>query len=400
MHTLEIIFNETIQDFEKNEFKAFSFEEAKKIYEYHNTIPQYNETPLFSLHNLSKYYGVSNIFVKDESFRFGLNSFKVLGGSYAIGKILSNKLGITTLDFKEIRKNKEKLGNLTVTTATDGNHGRGVAWACEQLGLRSIIFMPKGSKSERIDNIKKHGARVIVTDLNYDDTVRLARREADKNGWIIIQDTAWDNYMDVPLWIMQGYLTLAYESYLALVQQKIEPTHIFIQAGVGAFAGATAAFFSQIYKNDLKIVLIEPDEAACFYESIKNKKPTKVSGDLNTIMVGLACGEVNPIGWEILKDTACAFIKCKDYVSANGMRILSNPLHDDVRITSGESGAVPVGVVDYLLKRAALGKIREQLNITDRSNMLIVSTEGSTDCDNFKNIVWYGKYFDPLMQNL
>lgn len=397
MNALEITFNETIKNVEKDQFRSFSIEEAKRIYKYHKTIPEYNETPFVLLNNLSKYYGISNMFVKDESFRFGLNSFKALGGSYAIGKILSDKLGITEPNFKEIMENKEKLGNLTVATATDGNHGRGVAWTCEQFSLKSVIYMPKGSKLERINNIKKHGAKVIVTDLNYDDTVRLVRAEAEKNGWIIVQDTAWHNYTDVPLWIMQGYLTLAYESYLILAQQHIEPTHIFVQAGVGAFAGAIAAFFSQIYKNDLKIVLIEPEKAACFYESIRNKKPTKVSGDLDTIMAGLACGEVNPIGWEILKDVVWAFIKCKDFVSANGMRILSNPLGDDLRIISGESGAVSVGVIDCLCKRAAFSKIREQLNITDKSNVLIVSTEGATDTENFKNIVWYGKYSDPII---
>lgn len=396
MKGLDIIYNNATMDFDKNEFKAFNIEEAQKIYEFHKTIPQYYETPLVALSALAKYYGVSSIFVKDESFRFGLNSFKALGGSFAIGKILARKLNLKTLDFKEIMGNKDKIKNVIFTTATDGNHGRGVAWTAEQFGLKSVIYMPKGTKEERIKNIEKHGSTVKVTDLNYDDTVRVVRNEAYKNDWVIVQDTAWENYEEVPLWIMQGYLTLAYESFNILTKENVTPTHIFIQAGVGALAGSVAAFFSQIYKEKTKIVIIEPIEAACFYESIKNLKPTKVSGDLNTIMAGLACGEVNPIGWQILKNVGAVFIKCSDCISANGMRILSNPLGSDKRIISGESGAVPMGALDYVLKRQNYSEIKEKLILNEKSKILMFSTEGATDFENYENIVWYGKYCDHL----
>jgi diaminopropionate ammonia-lyase len=396
MKGLDIIYNNEEANLNKKELNAFTLKEAQTAFAYHKTIPQYNETPLITLKALAKHYELACIFVKDESFRFGLNSFKALGGSFAIGKILAKKLKLNALDFNEIIKHKDKIRDLILTTATDGNHGRGVAWTAEQFGLKSIIYMPKGSSEERIKNIEKHGAIVKVTDFNYDDTVKIVREDALKNGWVIVQDTAWEHYEEVPLWIMQGYLTLAYECYEKLLKENVVPTHIFIQAGVGALAGSVAAFFSQIYREQPKIIIIEPVKAACFYESIKNLKPTKVSGDLNTIMAGLACGEVNPIGWEILKKIAKAIIKCEDYLSANGMRILSSPLNGDTRIISGESGAVPIGVLDSIMRHKFYSDMREKLMLNENSKILMFSTEGATDFENYKNIVWYGRYYDPI----
>ena len=171
MNSMDIIYNAIKSGFFNDQFRAFTIEEARKVNGYHKTIPFYKETPLISLRELSTYWGISNIFVKDESFRFGLNSFKLLGGSYAIGKLLSSKLKIDCLDFNKIMLERDKIKNLVLTSATDGNHGRGVAWTAEQFGLKSVIYMPKGSAVERIKNIEKHGAKVIVTDLNYDDTI-------------------------------------------------------------------------------------------------------------------------------------------------------------------------------------------------------------------------------------
>ena len=395
MISIDVVFNAIKSGFFNDQFRAFTIEEARKVNDYHKSIPFYKETPLISLRELSTYWGISNIFVKDESFRFGLNSFKLLGGSYAIGKLLSSKLKLDCLDFNKIMQERDRIKNLVLTSATDGNHGRGVAWTAEQFGLKSVIYMPKGSAVERIKNIEKHGAKVIVTDLNYDDTIKIVRKDAKKNGWIIVQDTAWEDYEEIPLWIMQGYLTLVYECYCELAKENIVPSHVFLQAGVGAFAGAAAAFFYQVYGDKCKIIIIEPEAAPCLYESIKKGTPQKISGELNTIMAGLACGEVNPIGWEILKNVTSAFIKCKDYLSANGMRILSNPLKNDKRVISGESGAVSIGVLDYLLNSVELKNIKNNLNFSKDTKVLVFSTEGATDYENFEKIVWYGKHYDP-----
>ena len=187
-----------------------------EVVQFHRSFPQYAVTPLHALNALAKTVGVKRIWVKDESFRFGLNAFKGLGGSYAIGKYLSEKLGMNmndvTFDLLKSRAIKEKLGEITFVTATDGNHGRGVAWAASQLGHHAVVYMPKGAAPARLENIRAAGAAASITDLNYDDTVRLAKQRAEENGWVLIQDTAWDGYEEVPVWIMQGYATIISEA--------------------------------------------------------------------------------------------------------------------------------------------------------------------------------------------
>ncbi|EQF24648.1 diaminopropionate ammonia-lyase, partial [Clostridioides difficile] len=191
-------------------------EEIAKAKAFHESFPQYEKTPLVKLDNLAKSLGVSGIYVKDESYRFGLNAFKVLGGSYSMGRYLAQRLdtdiselGYDKLTSKEI---KEKLGEITFFTATDGNHGRGVAWTANKLGQKSVVLMPKGSSEFRLNKIKGEGADASITDLNYDDAVRLANdyAEADDHG-VMVQDTAWDGYEEIPAWIMQGYGTMAKE---------------------------------------------------------------------------------------------------------------------------------------------------------------------------------------------
>ena len=191
--------------------KRFGPENAKKVRAFHASFPEYSVTPLAKLDNLAKALGVANVYVKDESYRFGLNAFKVLGGSYTIGNYLAQKLGkdISELPFnvlssEEVRK---QIGEVTFVTATDGNHGRGIAWTANRLGQKSVVYMPKGSALERLNNIKALGADASITDLNYDDAVRLANSNAEKYGWVMVQDTAWDGYEDIPGWIMEGYTT-------------------------------------------------------------------------------------------------------------------------------------------------------------------------------------------------
>ena len=189
---------------------------------FHKTIPGYAPTPLVSLDHLARKLGVTQVLVKDESKRFGLNAFKALGGSYAMARCLGQRLGwpeekltFEALMAPEVR---EKLGELTFVTATDGNHGLGVAWAARQLGHKSVVYMPKGSAQERLDNIRAQGAQAEITDLNYDDAVRLANRMGQEHGWILVQDTAWPGYEEIPAWIMEGYTTIAWELFQQLEQ--------------------------------------------------------------------------------------------------------------------------------------------------------------------------------------
>ncbi|AKA67356.1 diaminopropionate ammonia-lyase [Clostridium scatologenes] len=365
-----------------------------EVKSFHESFEQYKQTPLVKLDQLANFLGLSNIFVKDESLRFGLNAFKVLGASYAIGKHLSQKLGkdISELPFSALKskKIKSELGNLIFATTTDGNHGRGVTWMAKQLGYKCIVYMPKGSTQNRVNNIAEFDANVSVTDWNYDDTVRFTAEQASKNGWEVIQDTAWEGYTEVPTWIMKGYSTLAQEAIEQL--HETIPTHVFLQAGVGAFASVIASIFvSKFEKNPPKIVIVEPEKADCFYRSCKAGKIEAVTGEMNTIMAGLACGEPNPVGWDILKYCTDVFVSAPDWVTARGMRVLGNPLKGDNRIISGESGAVTAGLLS-ILSETKYKDLRETLKLDKNSKVLLVSTEGDTDPQIYRNIVWNGDY--------
>ena len=256
-----------------NRLKFLSKEEIEKTKQFHSSFPQYKETPLVNLDNLSKQIGVGGIYIKDESYRFGLNAFKVLGGSFAMAKYLAQKLGkdISELPYEKLISNevREELGDITFVTATDGNHGRGVAWTANKLKQKSVVYMPKGSSQTRLENIRKEGADASITDMNYDEAVRLAAKYADEHNGVIIQDTAWEGYEDIPAWIMQGYGTMGLEALNQLKDFGIErPTHIFIQAGVGSLAGAIQGFFASVYKEDCPITtIVEASEAACIYKS-------------------------------------------------------------------------------------------------------------------------------------
>ena len=375
--------------------EKFTLRQAASVREFHKSFPMYAPTPLAKLPETAKQLGIGEIYVKDESFRFGLNAFKVLGGSYAIGNYLAELLGTplseTGYAVLTAPKTKEKLGNITFITATDGNHGRGVAWTASTLRQKSVVHMPRGSAAERLHNIRAAGADADIIDGNYDDAVRLSRKEAEKYGWVIVQDTSWDGYETIPGWIMQGYCTMALEAYEQLPQK---PTHIFLQAGVGSMAAAVAAFFASVYGEDRpKIIIVEPNNADCFYRTAKadDGKIHIVTGDMNTIMAGLACGEPCPLAWEILKDCADYFIAFPDWAAAKGMRILGNPLGKDDRVISGESGASAFGCCAAILTEAALSEIRKELGLEKTSRVLFFSTEGATDRENYRKIVWEGK---------
>lgn len=370
--------------------------EARKIRSFHESFPMYAPTPLAHLPETAKCLGLGDVYVKDESYRFGLNAFKVLGGSFAIGNYLAKRLGkdISQVDYPTLvaPETREKLGDITFVTATDGNHGRGVAWTANQFKLKSVVYMPKGSAAERLNNIRAEGAQASITELNYDEAVRLANSQAQEKGWVMVQDTAWEGYEDIPTWIMQGYGTMGLEAYEQIPEK---PTHIFLQAGVGSMAGAVTGLFSSIYGKEQPIItIVEPNKADCLFRTAEanDGKRHFVTGDMNTIMAGLACGEPCSIGWNILADYADHFISCPDYVAAKGMRILGNPAGRDNRVVSGESGAASFGCVAEIMTNPALADIKEKLGLNEHSRVLFFSTEGDTDRENYKSIVWDGKY--------
>ena len=398
MENIQLILRE--KDRPSADLSAFSLEEAEKARNFHAGFAQYSETPLTALPNLAKVLGVQTIHVKDESYRFGLNAFKVLGGSYALGRFIAQKLGedIENLPANRILSPeiREKLGQLTFVTATDGNHGRGVAWTARQLGQKSVVYMPKGSAAERLENIRAEGADASITDMNYDDAVRLADKHARERGWVMVQDTAWEGYTDIPLWIMQGYSTMGWEIVRQLEAQGAEkPTHLFLQAGVGSMAGAMAGFFAAYYGEECPLItIVEPNQADCLFRTARanDGKLHNVTGDMNTIMAGLACGEPCSIGWEVLRCCADAFLSVPERVAADGMRILAAPTRGDSPIVSGESGAAAFGAAANLLLDESLSEMKEKLGLNEQSRLLFISTEGDTDKENYRNVVWRGKY--------
>ena len=403
MELLKWVHNKKSRDaeYKKSELVGFDDQSMHDVYEFHKSLPNYKPTPLVDLKNLAAHYGVKKVWLKDESKRFGLNAFKVLGGSYAIGKYLSQKLGkdINELPYNVLISDevKKQLGDVTFVTATDGNHGRGVAWMANRLKQKSVVYMPKGSAQMRFDAIAREGADVTITDLNYDDAVRLANKGAEEYGWIMVQDTAWDGYEEIPLWIMQGYSTIineVVEQLKACGNEK--PTHVFLQAGVGSFAGAVQGYLAHLYGDDRPITIIcEPHGANCIYKSMEanDGNPHNVGGDLTTIMAGLACGEPNTISWKILRDNADFSVSCDDQIAARGMRVLSSPLGDDTRVISGESGAVGLGLFTILSERKEeFAELMKELKIDENSKILCISTEGDTDVEGYRNVVWNGAF--------
>lgn len=375
----------------------FGKTQAEHVKKYHQSFPVYKPTELKNLKYLSKHLGLGALYIKDESTRFGLNAFKGLGGSYCIGRYIGEKCGIpeNELDYERLKSDdvKKCTEGLTFVTATDGNHGRGVAWTAHELGLKSVVFMPKGSAKERLYNIRKAGGEAEITEMNYDDTVRFAAECEKEKGWVLVQDTAWEGYERIPTWIMQGYTTMALEAADQLEGEI--PTHIFLQAGVGAMPGALTAFFADYYgENKPKIIIVEPNKADCIYRTAEadDGKIHIVKGHMNTIMAGLACGEPCSIGWEMLRRYADYFVSMPDYVAAKGMRVLGNPLEGDEKIVSGESGASTAGFVSELMMNDSLGHLRKELGMNADSKVLCFSTEGDTDQENYRRIVWDGAY--------
>lgn len=373
-----------------------SVAEVRKARAFHESFPQYTETPLADLKQLAAYLGLGEVKIKDESYRFGLNAFKVLGGSYAMARYIADETGrdVSELPYQVLTSEalKKEFGTATFFSATDGNHGRGVAWAANKLGQKAVIIMPKGSTQTRLNNIKKENAEAWIADVNYDECVRQAAKLASETEHgVVVQDTAWEGYEKIPAWIMEGYGTMADE---AAEQFGGRPTHVFVQAGVGSLAGAMVGYFANKYKDNPPImVVVEAAAAACLYKGAAagDGNIRIVDGDMDTIMAGLACGEPNITSWDILKNHVSCFIAAEDPVAARGMRILNAPLKGDPQVTSGESGAAAFGALATVMEKDEYKELREKLRLNKDSKVLLFSTEGDTDPDRWKNIIWEAK---------
>ena len=387
----------------KNQFKdadntgmfnqPFSKEKVKNAHHFHQSMPQYEKTPVHELTGRSTELGFGTLFVKDESARFGLNAFKGLGVSYAMANYFAGKLNMdmTEVSFDELLEAVNKYPAETFATATEGNHGKGVAWGTRIFNQNGKVFLPKGAAEVRIDAVTELGAEAKVTDINYDDTVQYAADQSSGNGWILMQDTAWEGYEEIPTHIMQGYTTIISEITEQLKPQSLDQvTHVILQAGVGSFAGAmAAAIYNQTESNPPKIIVVEPAEADPIFRSADSElgNAVRVYGDMNTMMAGLSCGEPSPIGWNILKSAADYFISCDDEISAKGMRMLGRPAAGDAKITSGPSGALPAGFLYEVMTNDSYSDLKENLNLGKKSKVLVINTEGDTDPDNYQKVM-------------
>lgn len=376
-----------------------SLANVDKAYRFHRSFPQYGVTPLASLTGMAAELGLGALCVKDESYRFGLNAFKVLGGSFAMASYIAGELGrdVADVDYAYLTGDtlRAEFGQATFFTATDGNHGRGVAWAARQLHQQAVVHMPKGSVQARFDNIANEGARVTIENVNYDECVRIAAREAAETPHgVVVQDTAWPGYELIPGYIMQGYGTMAREAADQFEAQcGAPPTHVFIQAGVGSLAGAVQGYLQNRYAAcPPTVTVVEATAADCLYRGAlaADGSPRIVEGDLCTIMAGLACGEPNTVSWDILRNHAACFVSCPDWVSARGMRMLGAPVKGDPQVVSGESGAVGMGVVSAVMTDPDYAQLKARLGLTAESRVLLFSTEGDTDPAGYRQIVWNG----------
>lgn len=372
--------------------------ECENIEDFHRSFPQYTVTPLTELGGLALELGVKGIYVKDESYRFKLNSFKALGCSYAVASYIARRLNIdkSSINYELFTSDyiKNCLGSLTFYAATDGNHGRAVAWTAKRIGQKSVILVPNDFTQAKMNELKKEGADIRVTPLNYSDMVKTAGDMArqDPNG-VGIQDTSWEGYTDIPKWIMQGYYTMIMEAGFQLRAVGVKkPTHIFIQTGTGTLAAAVISYFSNLYSGSGAkrakpvFVIVESSAADCLYRSANENRMVSVKGE--TLMSDLSMGEVNPIAWDIIKSSADFFISVPDYVGIKGMRILAAPVKSDKQISSGMSGAVTAGLTAEIMTNSKYKALKDDLNLNRNSEILLFNTEGNSA--NYRKIVWSG----------
>jgi len=325
------------------------------VLRFHQSVPGYQPTPLHSLPGLARELGVGSLLVKDECPRFGLKAFKALGASWAVHRFLE----------------RHGRAGVTFASATDGNHGRAVAWAARLTGNRAVIYVPRHTVPARIDAIRSEGAEVIVVDGTYDDAVDRADHDSHLNGWQVISDTAYPGYMEIPAWVMEGYSTM-------FAEIEARPDIVIIQAGVGGLAAAAVQHFA-----GAKLVCVQPSEADGLLESAssENGEPRSTQKSQRTIMAGLACGVPSLLAWPVLKRGVTLFMSVDDRFAAEAMRRL-HPM-----IISGETGAAGLGGLIALCREPEFAQSKEQLGLSGDSSVLVISTEGDTDPENYRAIV-------------
>lgn len=340
---------------------------------FHRTLPGYGATPLHRLGGLAQALGLAEVLLKDEAFRLGLQAFKGLGASWALQRL----------------QQEGRLGNGGVATASEGNHGRGLAWAARQLGLAATVFLPARTAPGRLAAIEGEGASLVLVDGTYDDAVRTCAERSEREGWQVVADVAYDGYMEIPEWIVEGYGTIFAEVDDQLAAGgRAEPTVVIIQAGVGGIAAAAVRHYAARASRPA-LAVVEPEEAAPLLASAMTPDgtPAPARGRLRTIMSCLNCATVSLTAWPVLRRGADVFFTIEDSHAASAMRRLAHPLPGDPRVVAGQSGAAGLGGLLALCTEPALAGAREALGLDAASRVLLVNTEGAIDPVGWEQIV-------------
>jgi diaminopropionate ammonia-lyase len=338
--------------------------------------PGYQRTPLVPLPDVAERARLGAVFYKDEGPRFGLGSFKALGGAYAVQKLLTTELARrdvapnATAAALESGEHKAATAAITVTCATDGNHGRSVAWGAQRFGCRCVIYVHEGVSQGRRDAIARYGAEIRVVPGNYDDAVRRCAHDAEREAWFVVSDTSWPGYTEVPRDVMQGYRLMAEE---AADQLDAPPTHVFVPGGVGGVAAAVSVQMRARYGSAAKVIVAEPEKAACLLASAEAGEAVTVPGDLDTLMAGLACGEPSLLAWQELERGAFAFMAVQDDSAVDCMKLLARRTP---KVVAGESAVAGLAA---LLLAARDPFARGILGLEPDSRVLLFGTEGATD---------------------
>jgi len=347
----------------------------------------YEATPLYSLENLAKNLNVAAILYKDEGPRFGLGSFKALGGSYAAMRVLQKKLREITgndVSLEDIREGKysKQIADITLVSATDGNHGKSLAWGAQNFGAQCRIYIHAEVSEGRANSMSELGALVTRIEGDYDESVRIARKDANDNGWHIVSDTTWEGYVEPPRDVMAGYGVATKEITDELNEA---PTHIFLQGGVGGLAASVAAGIRQKWgDNSPRVIIVEPDQADCLFESARQGKATTVKIEVETVMAGLSCGKPSPLAWNIIAEEASDFMTIPDSLVAPTMRLLGNPLGNDPAIIAGESAVAGLAA---LIAASFHDELRDTIGLDKQSRILLIGSEGATDPEIYKQIM-------------
>ena len=354
---------------------------------------KYEPTPLHLLSEIANNSGVSLIAYKDENHRFSLKSFKALGGAYAVSNLLIKKLNEEGIKANSsdliVGTYSEITSKITVCCATDGNHGRSVAWGAQKFGCNCEIYIHRNVSIGREEAIAKYGATVNRIKGNYDDSVHIAAEVAEANGYYVVSDTSYEGYTDIPKDVMQGYTVMVDE---AMKQMKEIPTHVFLQGGVGGFPAAVVSYLVESQDCPPIFVVVEPSNADCLFQSAVNGEPTVVHGDLDTVMAGLACGEVSLLAWSILESYVPHFLTIQDDSISKTMQLLANR---DKPIIAGESAVA--GLAGFLIASND-DTLKSKLMLNENSRILFFGTEGDTDETMYKQLV--GRSSEEVMKGV